>query len=774
MILTLYASIARLGPDLREASSDLGGNSLQTFLGVTLPLTVPGIAAGSVFVFVLSVGNFITPDLLGGGRSIMVGNLIYDQFLSARDWPFGSALAFLLIGVMMTLLSVQAWMVHHAGGGTRRWLAIRPEDRALALHAGLVYLFLYGPIAVLVVLSFNDSGLPTAWTGFSTRWYGALAANQAILSSVVNTLIVAVFSTVIATAIGTLLALGLEQGRRSAGLDAFVFVPMIIPDIVLAIALLSFYNLLNMTLGLHSIILSHVVFNIAFVCAVVRTRLKNFDYSIVEASIDLGASEAGTYWRIVLPVDLPGRPGRRPARLHPVGRRVHHRLLHRRRRPGVHHLPDASLFDDPLRRDAGGERHRHPGARRQLHPHPLVPAPGPRHRAMTAAQPLLEIAGVTKRFGPVTAVDEVSLALQENEFFALLGPSGCGKTTLLRLIAGFETPDAGRHPAGRGEPGRSPSQPPADQHDVPVLCPVSHLTVRNNIAYGLKMDGVPTPERQRKVDEALDLVQLADLAERKPDKLSGGQRQRVALARALIKRPRLLLLDEPLAALDRKLRQQMQFELKKLQHEVGITFIVVTHDQEEALAMADRIALLNQGRIAQLGSAEELYERPASHFVADFIGSMNFFDRPHRLRRRRGCRHRPVARASGNGRARGPGRFGGPAGENRPAPCAAEPGFAERGLRGGGRHHLFRPGSLRLRPGRRPRGAARGPHGQRRRPAGLGAAGRHCLVQLAGGGVSCTNSVKGRAKARERLGRSGEWRIRRPSRFFPRRPSGRR
>jgi spermidine/putrescine transport system permease protein len=181
-----------------------------------------------------------------------------------------------------------------------------PESRALGGHAALVYLFLYGPIAVLVVLSFNESGLPTAWTGFSTKWYGALAENEAILSSVTNTLIVAACSTLLATAIGTLLALGLEQGRRSNALDAFVFVPMIIPDIVLAIALLSFYNLLNMTLGLHSIILSHVVFNIAFVCAVVRARLKNFDYSIVEASIDLGASELGTYWRIVLPIIFPG------------------------------------------------------------------------------------------------------------------------------------------------------------------------------------------------------------------------------------------------------------------------------------------------------------------------------------------------------------------------------------------------------------------------------------------------------------------------------------
>ncbi len=181
-----------------------------------------------------------------------------------------------------------------------------PERRALALHAGLVYLFLYGPIAVLIVLSFNESGLPTAWTGFSTKWYAALAGNQAILSSALNTLVVALVSTLIATVIGTLLALGLERGRRSSTLDAFVFVPMIIPDIVLAIALLSFYNLLNMTLGLHSIILSHVVFNLAFVCAVVRTRLKNFDHSIVEASIDLGASEFGTYWRIVLPVISPG------------------------------------------------------------------------------------------------------------------------------------------------------------------------------------------------------------------------------------------------------------------------------------------------------------------------------------------------------------------------------------------------------------------------------------------------------------------------------------
>jgi spermidine/putrescine transport system permease protein len=176
----------------------------------------------------------------------------------------------------------------------------------LNTHLGLVYVFLYVPILVLIVLSFNKSGLPTAWTGFSTEWYGKLIANPKILSAAGNSLIVAVASTIISTAVGTLLAMGLEEGKPNPWLDALVAAPMIIPDIVLAIALLSFYTLLNMSLGLHSIVLSHAVFNIAFVCMVVRTRLKNFDRSIVEASIDLGASEVTTFRRVTLPVIAPG------------------------------------------------------------------------------------------------------------------------------------------------------------------------------------------------------------------------------------------------------------------------------------------------------------------------------------------------------------------------------------------------------------------------------------------------------------------------------------
>ncbi|MEJ8572038.1 ABC transporter permease [Microbaculum marinum] len=182
----------------------------------------------------------------------------------------------------------------------------RSAPVALNLHLGLVYAFLYGPVAVLMVLSFNRAGMPTAWTGFSLDWYVRLANSPAIISSTVNTLIVAVCSTLIATALGTLLALGVEKRRTSSALDALLFAPMIIPDIVLAIALLSFFTLLELTLGLYSIILSHVVFNIAFVCAVVRTRLKQFDYSIVEASSDLGASDFTTFRRITLPVIFPG------------------------------------------------------------------------------------------------------------------------------------------------------------------------------------------------------------------------------------------------------------------------------------------------------------------------------------------------------------------------------------------------------------------------------------------------------------------------------------
>jgi len=243
---------------------------------------------------------------------------------------------------------------------------------------------------------------------------------------------------------------------------------------------------------------------------------------------------------------------------------------------------------------------------------------------MTAPRTLLSIDRVTKRFGPAVAVDAVSLDIRENEFFALLGPSGCGKTTLLRLLAGFETPNEGRILLDGVDiapvpPNRRPLNLMFQSY---ALFP--HMTVRANVAYGLEMERLSRAEIASRVDAILETTHLAELAARKPDQLSGGQRQRVALARALVKRPRVLLLDEPLAALDKKLRGAMQLELKRLQHDVGITFVVVTHDQDEALVMADRMAVLRGGRLLQCDTPHEVYERPADRFVADFIGVMNF------------------------------------------------------------------------------------------------------------------------------------------------------
>ncbi len=236
----------------------------------------------------------------------------------------------------------------------------------------------------------------------------------------------------------------------------------------------------------------------------------------------------------------------------------------------------------------------------------------------------LSIKDVNKTFGSVRAVDGVSLDLHENEFFALLGASGSGKTTLLRMLAGFEDLSGGDVVLeGASIAALPPNRRPVNlMFQSYALFP--HMTVAQNIAYGLEMDRLPRAEIKTRVAEILEVIQLGPLAKRKPDQLSGGQKQRVALARALVKRPKVLLLDEPLGALDKKLRSEMQLELKRLQHEFGITFIVVTHDQEEALVMADRLAIMRDGGLLQVGTPQDIYEAPATRFAADFIGVMNF------------------------------------------------------------------------------------------------------------------------------------------------------
>ena len=264
----------------------------------------------------------------------------------------------------------------------------------------------------------------------------------------------------------------------------------------------------------------------------------------------------------------------------------------------------------------------------------MITVPGPAQPAASgdraAASAAVHVAGLRKRYGDVVALADTELTVRSGEFFTLLGPSGSGKTTLLRLIAGFERPDGGRVELG----GRDVTRVPPYARDVNTVFQdyalFPHMTVAENIGYGLRVRHVPRTARRKRVAGALEMVRLPGLGGRKPSQLSGGQRQRVALARAIVNEPQVLLLDEPLGALDLKLRQEMQLELLRVQREVGITFIYVTHDQEEALTMSDRIAVLNHGRIEQIGTPIEVYERPRTAFVAGFIGVSNLIERDGR------------------------------------------------------------------------------------------------------------------------------------------------
>ena len=245
---------------------------------------------------------------------------------------------------------------------------------------------------------------------------------------------------------------------------------------------------------------------------------------------------------------------------------------------------------------------------------------------MSAQSPFLQVEAVTKRFGSICALDGVDLAIGSGEFFALLGPSGCGKTTLLRTIGGFEVPDAGRvliegTDVTDAPPERRPTNMVFQSYAI-----FPHLNVFANVAYGLRKSGLDPAALRKRVLDALVLTRLEGLETRKSNELSGGQRQRVALARALVRRPKVLLLDEPLGALDKRLREAMQLELRQLQRQVGITFLFVTHDQDEALSMADRISVMSNGRVLQIATPRALYESPKSREVADFVGTMNFFE----------------------------------------------------------------------------------------------------------------------------------------------------
>ncbi len=450
---------------------------------------------------------------------------------------------------------------------------------------------------------------------------------------------------IVATIIGTMLAIGLVRARTrwSPAANVLMLIPLVTPEIVAGISALLIFSQLGIQLSFWTVVIAHITFSISYVTIVVRGRLATMGDEVEQAAMDLGATRWQSVRLVLVPNLWPAivaagllvfalsfddfvlsffttgedaqplpvriwsaiRFGVSPT-INAIGTLMMAVSLDRGRGGGA----------DPAPVRAQGERNQGPDwTGRWL-----------RCSKANGNGEAIRLEGVSKRFGEFTAVDDIDVSIGKGEFFSLLGPSGCGKTTTLRMLAGFEVPTEGRILL-EGEPVED--VPPYKRNVNMVFQSYAlfdHLDLAGNVAFGPKRRGVPKDEIATRVNEALTLVGLEDRAKARPGELSGGQRQRVALARALVNKPSVLLLDEPLGALDLKLRRQMQVELKQIQREVGITFVYVTHDQEEALSMSDRIAVMSAGRIAQCGVPEDVYEHPTEEFVAGFIGISNLLE----------------------------------------------------------------------------------------------------------------------------------------------------
>ena len=510
--------------------------------------------------------------------------------------------------------------------------------RTLAVYAILYLAFLYAPIALLPVFAFNDSTIIAfPLQGFTTNWFSELTTIEALHSSVWNSLYIAVCTSVIATSLGICASRAATRYRFPAkgGIMGMIMLPLVLPEIIVAVSLLVvIVNLFGLGLSRWTVIAAHTLICTPFCIAILNSAFQNLDASLEEAAVDLGETPFSTFRLITLPLGDAGDHRVPSDILHDLAGRIHHRVL-----PdgdgadpaGLHlgalTVPAAAAggdgaWDDPCglvdpASDRGGvfpAAGRGAGRERRQRRVPV----------MENRKPIITIRGVQKYYGTYHALRGIDMEIGEGEFFSLLGPSGCGKTTLLRTIAGFEDVSDGVVELD----GKNMEGVPANRRPTNMVFQsyaiFPHLTVAENVGFGLRRKPMDAAEKARAVGEALEMVGLGGYGDRAAHALSGGQRQRVALARALILKPRVLLLDEPLSALDKKMREQMQVELMRLQRAVGITFILVTHDQEEALIMSDRIAVMFEGGIAQLDDPEVLYRRPNSRAVAEFIGVMNF------------------------------------------------------------------------------------------------------------------------------------------------------
>jgi spermidine/putrescine ABC transporter ATP-binding subunit len=517
--------------------------------------------------------------------------------------------------------------------------------------AGLAVLFLLLPVLALLPMSVSAARwLELPPRELSLRWYATFFTDRDWLEATFVSLRVAAGATALAVVLGTLAGVGLARGRfpGRAVVRTLVLSPLVVPLMVLAIALYYAFGRAGLVGTVGGLVLAHALLGVPYVVLNVEAALRAFDVRFERAARSLGASAWQAFRRVTLPLIRAGvLAGALFAFVASLDEVVVAMFLSGTSAITLPKLMWDSITQDELnpvvtavatlqigvaalavgasewlRRRAGARLAAVPAGAPEGEAPARAPVPAAGSAPRLDGAPL-RLSGVTRRFGPVLAVDDVTLEVEPGELVSLLGPSGSGKTTLLNLVAGFDPPSAGEIYLGER---RITGEPPNRRNVGMVfqdLALFPHLTVFENVAFPLRLRKVTEPEIRARVDAVLALVRLEGLGARAPRQLSGGQQQRVALARALVFRPPLLLMDEPFGALDRSLRERMQGELRQLQRRLGITVLFVTHDQAEAMALSDRIVVIDRGRIQQVGRPEELYEAPANPFVADFIGESN-------------------------------------------------------------------------------------------------------------------------------------------------------
>ena len=500
---------------------------------------------------------------------------------------------------------------------------MKKNSKLSGLYLGILFFLMYLPIGVVVVFSFNEARLPVRFTGFSLKWYQELFQDRDLIQALKNSLILAVSSCGVSAVIGTLGAVGLSRIHwKTKGVMEYISIlPLMIPEIILGMVLMAFFYMLNLPFGMLTLLIGHTVFCVPYILMEVKARLVGMDPSLEEAARDLGAGSFRAFWDITLPLIMPAVisgsllafamsmddvvisifiTGPRVSTL-PI-------KVYTQMKTGV--TPEINALCTIM-----------------LGVILLVLAvyliAGKRGKGNIK---LIELKNLTKNFDDQQVLRGINLDIHENEFLTLLGPSGCGKTTTLRIIAGFEEPSGGEVLFNGIEISKLPPYKREINTVFQKYALFPHLNVMDNIGFGLNLKKVDKSVIEQKVKRMLKMVGLEGFEKRDVTLLSGGQQQRVAIARALVNEPKVLLLDEPLGALDAKIRKQMQIELKKIQREVGITFIYVTHDQEEALSMSDTVVVMNNGEIQQIGSPTDIYNEPENRFVAGFIGESNIIE----------------------------------------------------------------------------------------------------------------------------------------------------